>query len=53
MEKKIRILYVEDDMTLSFVTRDNLELKGYSVDFCEDGEKALEMTQNGWVYAGG
>jgi two-component system response regulator VicR len=46
MEKKIRILYVEDDMTLSFVTRDNLELKGYSVDFCEDGEKALEMISN-------
>jgi two-component system, OmpR family, response regulator VicR len=43
MEKKVRILYVEDDMTLSFVTRDNLELKGYTVDFCEDGEKALEM----------
>jgi two-component system, OmpR family, response regulator VicR len=43
MDKKVRILYVEDDMTLSFVTRDNLELKGYSVDFCEDGEKALEM----------
>jgi two-component system response regulator VicR len=46
MEKKIRILYVEDDMTLSFVTRDNLELKGYSVDLCEDGEKALEMISN-------
>lgn len=43
LEKKVRILYVEDDMTLSFVTRDNLELKGYNVDFCEDGEKALEM----------
>jgi two-component system, OmpR family, response regulator VicR len=43
MEKKVRILYVEDDTTLSFVTRDNLELKGYTVDFCEDGEKAFEM----------
>jgi len=43
MEKKARILYVEDDLSLSFVTRDNLELKGYSVDFCEDGMKALEM----------
>ena len=49
MEKKVRILYVEDDMTLSFVTRDNLELKGYIVDFCEDGEKALEMI-NSQVY---
>jgi len=43
MEKKTRILYVEDDTTLSFVTRDNLELKGYSVDSCEDGVQALEM----------
>lgn len=39
---KGRILYVEDDLTLSFVTRDNLELRGYSVDFCEDGITALE-----------
>jgi two-component system, OmpR family, response regulator VicR len=46
MEKRARILYVEDDMTLSFVTRDNLELKGYTVDFCEDGETALEMIRD-------
>ena len=39
---KVRILYVEDDLTLSFVTRDNLEMRGYSVDFCEDGITALE-----------
>jgi len=38
---KGRILYVEDDLTLSFVTRDNLEMRGYSVDFCEDGITAL------------
>jgi two-component system, OmpR family, response regulator VicR len=43
MEKRTRILYVEDDTTLSYVTKDNLELKGYSVDSCEDGDKALEM----------
>jgi len=43
MEKKARILYVEDDLTLSFVTRDSLERKGYTVDFCEDGVRALEM----------
>jgi DNA-binding response OmpR family regulator len=43
MEKKAKILYVEDDVTLSYVTRDNLEIKGYSVDFCEDGITALEM----------
>ena len=39
---KGRILYVEDDLTLSFVTRDNLEMRGYSVDSCEDGITALE-----------
>jgi DNA-binding response OmpR family regulator len=43
MEKKARLLYVEDDTTLSFVTKDNLELRGYDVDFCEDGVKALQM----------
>ncbi|MEI6138848.1 MAG: response regulator transcription factor [Mariniphaga sp.] len=39
---KGRILYVEDDLTLSFVTRDNLEMRGYSVNSCEDGITALE-----------
>jgi len=39
---KAKILYVEDDLTLSFVTRDNLEMRGYSVDFSEDGLAALE-----------
>jgi DNA-binding response OmpR family regulator len=43
MENKPSILYVEDDVTLSFITRDNLMLKGYEVDFAEDGLKALEM----------
>ncbi len=43
MEKKASLLYVEDDTTLSFVTRDNLEMKGYAVDYCEDGVRALEM----------
>jgi two-component system, OmpR family, response regulator VicR len=44
MGKKARILYVEDDPTLSLITKENLELRGYMVDFCEDGIKALEMT---------
>jgi two-component system, OmpR family, response regulator VicR len=42
METKIRILYVEDDATLLFVTRDNLELRGYEVDCCGDGVTALD-----------
>ena len=47
MEKKARLLYVEDDLTLSFVTRDNLALKGYDVAFADDGIKALEMIRSG------
>ncbi len=42
MKSKAKILYVEDDLTLSFVTRDNLELQGYSIDFCEDGLEAIK-----------
>lgn len=35
------ILYVEDDETLAFVTRDNLEMQGYKVTHLSDGKKAL------------
>jgi DNA-binding response OmpR family regulator len=42
MNTKAKILYVEDDLTLSFVTRDNLELHGYEIDFCENGVEALQ-----------
>lgn len=45
--KNARILYVEDDLTLSFVTRDNLERAGYSIDSCEDGITAYEKIANG------
>ncbi len=41
MTEKPKILYVEDDVYLSFVTMDNLELKGYSIIFCKDGKEAL------------
>jgi DNA-binding response OmpR family regulator len=41
MKEKPRILYVEDDETLSFVTKDNLELNGYMVEHCLDGETAV------------
>jgi DNA-binding response OmpR family regulator len=40
---KTRILYVEDDQTLSFITKDNLERKGYEVICCEDGSSALQI----------
>ncbi|HLF65141.1 MAG TPA: response regulator transcription factor [Saprospiraceae bacterium] len=42
-----RILYVEDDETLSFITKDHLELKGYEVHHCNDGMQALEEFKGG------
>ncbi len=42
MNKKAHILYVEDDQSLSFVTRDNLELQGYAITHCGDGQAALD-----------
>lgn len=40
--KQPRILYVEDDVTLAFLTRDNLQRAGYEIDYCEDGISAFE-----------
>lgn len=42
MENRPRLLYAEDDETLSFVTIDNLELRGYRVVHCTDGQSALD-----------
>lgn len=47
MTPKPRILYVEDDAYLSYVTKDNLELKGYAITLCVDGKKALEVFKPG------
>ncbi len=41
MAHQAKIFYVEDDKTLSFVTKDNLEIQGYTVDHFEDGEQAI------------
>lgn len=43
MNKDIRVLYVEDDITLAFLTRDNLERAGYKVTHCGDGIDAYEQ----------
>ncbi len=43
-----RILYVEDDETLGFVTKDNLQHQGYDVSLCKDGlmaKKAFKEEQ--------
>lgn len=42
---KPHILYVEDDESLSFVTKDNLELQGYQVTYCENGTKAIDIVK--------
>ena len=40
--KKIKILYTEDDETLAFLTKDNLEQNNYEVLHCSDGKSGLE-----------
>lgn len=42
---KIKILFAEDDLSLGFVTKDNLELQGYEVVHCENGQIAWETFQ--------
>jgi len=37
-----KILYVEDDPTLGFVTQDNLKRRGYDVILCQDGDLGLK-----------
>ncbi|MBX2816571.1 MAG: response regulator transcription factor [Saprospiraceae bacterium] len=44
--KEATILYVEDDETLGFVTRDNLEQKGYVVHHCNSGTSAEEAIRS-------
>lgn len=39
---KAHLLYVEDDESLGYVTRDNLELQGYQITHCTDGKSALK-----------
>jgi DNA-binding response OmpR family regulator len=43
MNTKANILYVEDDPSLSFVIKDNLEENGYTVVHCTDGESAWQQ----------
>ncbi|NJL12646.1 MAG: response regulator transcription factor, partial [Microscillaceae bacterium] len=44
-DKKSRILFVEDDLSLGLVTRDSLELQGYEVKLCEDGQEGWKAFQ--------
>jgi DNA-binding response OmpR family regulator len=43
---QFRILYAEDDQTLAFLTKDNLEQNGYEIVHCDDGKKSLETFKN-------
>jgi len=43
MNEKPKILYIEDDLELGYVTRDNLELKGYDITLMKDGKSALDI----------
>lgn len=38
-----KILYVEDDLNLGFVTQDNLQLNGFDVRHCTNGKDALDV----------
>lgn len=44
---KARLLYVEDDESLGFVTRDNLELSGFEVLHLADGQEAARRITDG------
>ncbi len=46
-DKKAHLFYVEDDESLGFVTKDNLELQGYQVTHCMDGKDAIDTAKNG------
>jgi DNA-binding response OmpR family regulator len=42
---QFKILYAEDDETLAFLTKDNLEQNGYEVNHCSDGILCLDTFQ--------
>jgi DNA-binding response OmpR family regulator len=42
-----KILLVEDDPTLRYIIKDNLEQNNYLVDVAEDGEKAIKLFATG------
>lgn len=42
-----KILLVEDDQTLNFIIKDNLEQNGYVVTSAEDGESAIKAFKSG------
>lgn len=45
MDAKTKVLIAEDDLQLGFILKDNLELAGYEVINCSNGEVAWEQFQ--------
>lgn len=45
MSFKAKVLLAEDDSSLAFVIKDNLEEEGYEVNWCSDGESAWQQFQ--------
>lgn len=45
MQSKAKVLLAEDDSSLAFVIKDNLEEEGYNVTWCADGEAAWQQFQ--------
>lgn len=39
--KPLNVLYVEDDTSLAYVTKDNLERKGFKIVHCDNGQDAF------------
>lgn len=47
MQSKAKVLLAEDDASLAFVIKDNLEEEGYEVVWCADGESAWQTFVKG------
>lgn len=41
-KNQVHILYVEDDSNLAYVTKENLERRGYKITLVEDGARAMQ-----------
>ncbi len=51
-KEKIKILLAEDDTTMGYLLKDNLQMAGYTVDLCVDGQNALNHYLSGTYHLG-
>ena len=47
MSKNIHILFAEDDASLGFLVKENLEAEGFRVSLCNNGEDAIALFKSG------